>query len=202
MVCFVIYINVVVVVVFVVGGVVVPGGGGRDAGCSKHEGDEHRASREVHDVRVSGLILRMKVHGFGWHDGIAGHAICGELLNLAKGLPCSMLAPAGMSASVARFRDPTLRGDLITWVPLNQSPSELRADGACNELVELCASPSFSALRDILQVLLTRLNKQLRYDHRRAAEQLELPAKLMLAHYAAGSRCGVRDPNAHLQHTL
>jgi hypothetical protein len=134
------------------------------------------SSAESSTVTLAGLKARVRTHGFGWEDAFVGADVAAALLAGAQMLQPA-LTPAGMSSSVARWRDPTSRGDLTAWLPLEGAPSAPH--------VQLCTSAAWAALRQRLQLLVTSLNRTAAAEGR---ELVALPDKAMLAHYPIGAR--------------
>ena len=134
------------------------------------------ASAESSAATLAGLQARVRTHGFGWEDAFVGADAAAALLAGAQALQPA-LTPAGMSSSIARWRDPTTRGDLTAWLPFEGAPSAPHA--------QLCASAAWAALRQRLQLLVTSLNRTAATEGR---ELVALPDKAMLAHYPAGAR--------------
>ena len=125
---------------------------------------------------LAGLHARLRSHGFGWEDDFVPPDVAAALLAAAQGQQPA-LTPAGMSSSVAKWRDPTARGDLTTWLPFEGEPSAQHAP--------LCGSPAWAQLRRRLQLLVATLNAVAEQEGR---ELVALPEKAMLAHYPIGAR--------------
>ena len=134
------------------------------------------ASAESSAATLAGLQARVRTHGFGWEDAFVGADVAAALLAGAQALQPA-LTPAGMSSSIARWRDPTTRGDLTAWLSFEGAPSAPHA--------QLCASAAWAALRQRLQLLVTSLNRTAATEGR---ELVALLDKAMLAHYPAGAR--------------
>ena len=134
------------------------------------------SSAESSAATLAGLQARVHTHGFGWQDAFVGADVAAALLAGAQALQPA-LTPAGMSSSVARWRDPTARGDLTAWLPFEGAPSAPHA--------QLCASAAWAALRQRLQLLVTSLNRTAAAEGR---ELVALPDKAMIAHYPTGAR--------------
>ena len=140
-----------------------------------------------------GLAARLTAHKIAWHDGMLPADAAPSIIAAAQSMPTEALAPAGMSASIARWRDESVRGDKIGWVPL-----ELPATGA-SQFASMHATAGWAELRAALSQVVDALNHDA--AGRPAAERLKLPEKVMLAHYPVGSRY-VRhsDVSAALSH--
>ena len=128
-----------------------------------------------------GLAARLAAHRVAWQDDMLPTGAASSLLGAAEELPADALAPAGMSASVARWRDESVRGDRIGWVPLE--PSSGSGDSPFGALH---ATSGWSELRAALSDVVAALNHEAAV--RPGGERLRLPEKLMLAHYPRGGR--------------
>ena len=111
---------------------------------------------------MAGLSARLHTHGYTWQDDFLPRPTIDRMLQSAR---AQTLAPAGMSSSVARWHDPTARGDSTAWLPLD--------------------SPAISELGTALHQLVDRLNADAAAAG--ASERLSLPAKAMLARYPPGA---------------
>ena len=128
-----------------------------------------------------GLAARLAAHRVAWQDDMLPTGAASSLLGAAEELPADALAPAGMGASVARWRDESVRGDRIGWVPLE--PSSGSGDSPFGALH---ATSGWSELRAALSDVVAALNHEAAV--RPGGERLRLPEKLMLAHYPRGGR--------------
>ena len=126
-----------------------------------------------------GLAARLLAHGFAWQDDMAEAS---ALLKSARALPPAALAPAGMGASVLKWKDGSARGDLIGWVPLDSS-----AAPADSPFHSLCAGESWSHVGELFSGVVDALNREATGQVPRG-EQLVVPKKVMLARYPAGAR--------------
>ena len=127
------------------------------------------ASAESSAAMLAGLQARLRTRGFGWEDAFVGADVAAALLAGAQALQPA-LTPAGMSSSIARWCDPTARGDLTAWLPFEGAPSAAHA--------QLCASAAWAALHHRLQLLVTSLNRTAAAEGR---ELVALPDKAMLS---------------------
>lgn len=127
-----------------------------------------------------GLAARLVVHGIAWQDDVLPKNAAPSVLAAAQALPEDALAPAGMSASVARWRDASVRGDKIGWVPLAPAAAGTSTFGG------LHAAAGWGELRAALSHIVNALNHSA--AGRAEAEMLRLPEKVMLAHYPEGAR--------------
>lgn len=126
-----------------------------------------------------GLAARLHAHGFAWQDNMLPEEAARSLLQEAQALPADTLKPAGMSTSVAKWHDQTVRGDAIGWVPLEPTSSAFAS---------LHATPAWARYRSMLAQVVEVLNCASRRAHGTGAEELRVPDKVMLAHYPAGAR--------------
>ena len=100
-----------------------------------------------HHAWARGLAARFIAHGIAWQDEMAPlDTVSRPMLNEIRALPDSALAPAGMGASVVKWRDTSARGDSICWVPL----AGASALPASSPLCALTASAGWAWLRATL----------------------------------------------------
>ena len=111
---------------------------------------------------MAGLSARLHTHGYTWQDDFLPRPTIDRMLESAR---AQTLAPAGMSSSLARWHDPTARGDSTAWLPLH--------------------SPPIAELGTALHQLVDRLNADAAAAG--APERLQVPAKAMLARYPPGA---------------
>lgn len=157
--------------------------------------------------QIIGLASRLLSHGFSWQDEFVPLSSAARLLESARQ---QQLTPAAMSGSVARLLDPSLRGDSTVWLPLRadaswaDSPALAHFRNALAALVERINSTNVrnsakrnSAKRNSAETNSAETNSdEINSAERNSAdaaadgldERLELPEKLMLAHYPAGGR--------------
>ncbi len=132
---------------------------------------------DSHSAWALGLALRLSVHGFAWQDEMVPRVPAAMLLRAARALPADALRAAGMSSSVAKWHDPSVRGDSIAWVPL-----EARHDDP--SFGALQSTAGWSHYRAVLRTVVDALNR----EGGVRGESLRLPDKVMLAHYPEGAR--------------
>jgi len=135
---------------------------------------------ERYSAWAHGLAARLVAHGIAWQDDVLPKNAAPSVLAAAQALPEDALAPAGMSASVARWRDASVRGDKIGWVPLAPAAAGTSTFGG------LHAAAGWGELRAALSHIVNALNHSA--AGRAEAEMLRLPEKVMLAHYPEGAR--------------
>ena len=136
---------------------------------------------------VQGLASRLLAHGYAWQDEMVPSAA--GLLGAATSLPSGSLAPAGMGASVLKWKDTTARGDRIAWVPLSKPAAG--SGSPSDPFRDLRASAGFNELRRTLGRLVIALNRDAAEQaaaEGRSADILRVPEKVMLAHYPEGGR--------------
>jgi len=139
------------------------------------------AGREDYAAWTLGLATRLSAHGYAWQDEMMPPAPAASLLSAVRDMPDGVLRPAGMSSSLAKWHDPTVRGDSTVWVPLETEA--VGGDGG-DEFAALHASVGWSHYRAILHSLVESLNREGGVE----GDAVQLPAKVMLAHYPVGAK--------------
>ena len=127
---------------------------------------------------VHGLTARLLAHGFSWQDEMVSEDAAIALLRAATAMPTSAFAPAGMSTSVVKWRDASVRGDEIAWVPLEATEGSAFAS--------LHAASGWSELRRALACIVDAFNDEAAAQG--SDEVIQLPSKVMLARYPQGGR--------------
>ena len=157
-----------------------------------------RAALPTHDdgyhAWARGLASRYLAHGYAWQDEMVPESLARPLLRSAQALPDVALAPAGMGASVLRWRDNGARGDSIAWVPLEPptrsapSTAPTAPPSPPSALDGLQSTAGWAHLRSALTHIVDALNSDAAESDGEWAEVLHVPEKVMLARYPAGAR--------------